>query len=368
MHPRLFVILIIVFVLAASLAGCRRATATPTPTTVAPAPTLAPPTPALDSSPLPTPTPSSANAFDGLAVALLTSGPVTDGGWNQAAFAGLQTLANQGATVANTENAAPGDQANLLRSYAEGGFDIIIGHGAEFGEALAEVAQEYPDIHFIQIGGAASNQGNLASFTFRSGEAAYAAGILAGLMMENGRLGGLGTVESPSSVADFTAFEQAAQHANPAVGDVPVAYAGNGAAEVSAAALNLFESGIELILAHDGVDQAAVSEAATEQGPTAFLIGWSYAPPPPPSASVLATVQQRVGQVLVAAVAAIRSGGMEWKAHTVGFGEGLQTLAPYASIVPVGVAAEVDAVIQALIDGKIVLDESGRVVTDEHHK
>lgn len=368
MRPRLFLSLVLALMLAALLAGCRSVTATPTPVTLVPAPTPAPPSPDSHPSPLPTPTPSPANAFAGLAVALLTSGPVMDGGWNQSAFAGLQTLAQQGATVANTENVAPGDQANLLRSYAEGGFDVIIGHGAEFGEALIAVAQEYPDARFIQIGGAASNPGNLASFAFRPGEAAYAAGVLAGLMMENGRLGGMGTVESPASAADFTAFEQGAQQANPAVGDVPIAYAGDGAAQASAAALNLFESGIELVLAYDGVAQGAVSEMAAGQGPAASLIGWSYAPAPPPSAPVLATVQQRVDQVLVAAVTAVQSGDMEWKHHAVGFGVGMQSLTPYASIVPAGVAAEVDAVIQAFVDGKIVLDESGRVVKDEHHK
>lgn len=366
MRPKSFLILALVLILAVALAGCRRSRLTPTPTVARPTAVASPTTPAI--SPLPTPAPTIASG--GPAVALLTSGPVNDGGWNQAAFEGLQALAEQGATIAHRQNVAEGDQVNLLRSYAEGGFDIIIGHGPEFGLALTTVAQEYPDVRFLQIGGTASNPGNLASYSFRPGEAGYAAGILAGLMVESGRLGGLGTVASAASAADFTAFEQAAQQVNPAVENVPVIYAGAAAEDATGrakdAAVNLYESGSELILAHGGIDATAVSEGAAEVSEEAVLIGWSYRPASPPAAPVLAVVQQRLDEVILAAVAAIEDGEMAWTSHTAGFAEGAHSLV-YADRTPAAVAAEVDAVIQALIDGKIVLDESGHVIEDSYH-
>lgn len=374
MRLRFLLFLVIAFTLPAWLAGCRRQPAMPTPTVRVPtaSPARPTPTPPPAFSPLPSPTPSPDGALAGLAVGLLTSGPVNDVGWNQAAFEGLQMLTEQGAAIANSENVAAGDQINLLRSYAEGGFDVIIGHGAEFSEALVAVAQEYPDAHFIQLGGTASNPGNLASFSFRPGEAAYAAGIVAGLMMESGRLGGLGSVESPNSAADFEAFRQGAQAVNASVTDLPVLYTGADAAHAKDIAINLFESGSELILAHAGIDPAIVSEAATEVSQGAYVIGWSFGSPAPAASPLVATIQQQVGEVLVAAVAAVKNGDMEWKNHVVGFGEGVynegvQNLTLNADVAPAGVAAEMDAVIQALIDGKIVLDEGGHVIKDDYH-
>lgn len=364
MRLKSFLILALVLILAVALAGCRGSRLTPTPTVARPTAVASPTTPAI--SPLPTPSPASTGALSELTVALLTSGPVNDGGWNQAAFAGLQALAEQGATIAHRDHVAEGDQVNLLRSYAEGGFDIIIGHGPEFGLALTTVAQEYPDVRFLQIGGTASNPGNLASYSFRPGEAGYAAGILAGLMVESGRLGGLGTVASAASAADFTAFEEAAKRVNPAVENVPVIYAG-ATGRAKDAAINLYESGSELILAHGGIEATAVSEGAAEVSEGAVLIGWSYRPASPPAAPVLAVVQQRVDEVILAAVAAIQQGEMEWKSHAVGFADGLQSLLPYADVVPADVSTEVDAAIQALIDGKILLDESGHVIEDSYH-
>lgn len=366
MPPRTPSILALVFALVVALGGCRSRPASPSP----PAPPATLPRPTAMASPLPTPAPTV--AAGGPAVALLTSGPVNDGGWNQAAFEGLQALAEQGATIAHRQNVAAGDQVNLLRSYAEGGFDIIIGHGPEFGLALTTVAQEYADVRFLQIGGTASNPGNLASYSFRPGEAGYAAGTLAGLMVESGRLGGLGTVASAASAADFTAFEQAAQRVNPAVQNVPVIYAGaagranDATGRAKDAAVNLYESGSELILAHGGIEAAAVSEGAAEVSEGAVLIGWSYRPASPPAAPVLAVVQQRLDEVILAAVAAIEDGEMAWTSHTIGFAEGAHSLV-YADRTPAAVAAEVDATIQALIDGKILLDESGQVIEDNYH-
>jgi hypothetical protein len=44
------------------------------------------------------------------------------------------------------------------------------------------------------------------------------------------------------------------------------------------------------------------------------------------------------------------------------------SLAPFNAAVPAEVAAEVNAVVEALASGQIVLDDAGNVVTDEYHK
>jgi basic membrane protein A len=307
--------------------------------------------------------------FSGLKVALLTSGPINDDGWNQTAYEGLLAVEGAGAEIANTENVAQADQLDLIRSYADQGFNVIIGHGFEYGDAMVQAAEEYPEISFLQIGGIAENGKNLASYVFRPGEGGYAAGIVAGMMVESGKLGGVGAVEIPTIAADFNAFKNAAMAVNPNVSDVPVAYTGSWVdiPKAKEAAIAQIDSGIELIMANGDNANVGAIEAAAENGAT-YVIGWTRDQSHLGPEVVLTNNEQRVDHILIDAINAIQDGSIEWTNHVVGFAEGAQTLSKFHPDVPEEVAAEAEAVIQAIIDGKIVLDDNGNVVTDEYHK
>ena len=89
-----------------------------------------------------------------LKAALLMSGVINDGGWNQSAYEGLVKLQDElGYEIAFTEKVQQADQANIMRDYAKKGFNLIVGHGFEYGDALVAVAAEYPEVKFAQVGG-----------------------------------------------------------------------------------------------------------------------------------------------------------------------------------------------------------------------
>ena len=77
MRPKSFLILALVLILAAALAGCRGSRLTPAPTAARPTAVASPTTAAI--SPLPTPSPASTRAVSCPEVALLTSRPVSEG-------------------------------------------------------------------------------------------------------------------------------------------------------------------------------------------------------------------------------------------------------------------------------------------------
>ncbi|MBE7474672.1 MAG: hypothetical protein DPW09_23980 [Anaerolineae bacterium] len=307
--------------------------------------------------------------FSNLKVAMLTSGPINDEGWNQTAYEGLKAVEAAGAEIANTENVAQADQLDLIRSYADQGFNVIIGHGFEFGDALTAAAEEYPEVSFIQIGGIAENGKNLVSYVFRAGEAGYAAGILAGYMSPTGKIGGVGAVEIPTIAADFNAFKQAAQVVNPEITDVPVAYTGSWVdiPKAKEAAIAQIDSGVDLIMANGDNANVGAIEAAKENGKV-YAIGWTRDQSHLAPELVLTSVEQRVDNILIEAMKEIGAGSIEWKNHVVGFAEQAQTLAPFNKVVPEEAANEVNAVVEALATGKIVLDDEGNVVTDDYHK
>lgn len=84
-------------------------------------------------------------AQDNERIALIMVGSISDGGWNQLAYEGLADLDAQGFDTAYVENVTQARIPEVVRGYADDGFDLIIGHGFEFGSAFTEIAPEYPD-------------------------------------------------------------------------------------------------------------------------------------------------------------------------------------------------------------------------------
>ena len=87
---------------------------------------------------------------EGLKVALLLSGAANDQGWNQTAYEGTQKACEKyGYELAYTENVEVADISAAFADYASAGYDVVIGHGYEFGDPALEVAETYPDTKFI---------------------------------------------------------------------------------------------------------------------------------------------------------------------------------------------------------------------------
>ena len=87
-----------------------------------------------------------------LRIALLLPGSLNDGGWNAAAYTGLMQLKDEGYDVAFTENVTIAGIEEAMRNYAYEEYDLIIGHGFEFGEPAMRVAPEFPDVNFFVSG------------------------------------------------------------------------------------------------------------------------------------------------------------------------------------------------------------------------
>ncbi|NJN97114.1 MAG: BMP family ABC transporter substrate-binding protein [Anaerolineales bacterium] len=180
----------------------------------------------------------------------------------------------------------------------------------------------------------------------------------------------MGAVEIPSIAADFNAFKIAAQTVNPAVEEVPVAYTGSWVdiPKAKEAAIAQIDSGVELIMANGDNANVGAIEAAKENGEV-YVIGWTRDQSHLAPELVLTSNEQRVDHILVDAMTQIKDGSVEWGNHIVGFAEGAQSFSEYNEVVPAEVAQEVDAVIEALATGKIVLDDTtGDVVKDDYHK
>ena len=151
---------------------------------------------------------ASPSSKDTFSVALLTPGPVSDAGWNAAAFDGLQlikkTLGSQTAIVQTT---SPADFEDAMRDFASRGFAVIFAHGFEYTDAALKVGKSFPKTFFIVTSGSGSSD-NVASVTFKIEEAAYVEGILAGKMTKTGVVGCIGGIELPAIHLTFNGFKK----------------------------------------------------------------------------------------------------------------------------------------------------------------
>ena len=150
-----------------------------------------------------------------LKVALCVSGAINDQGWNQAAYEGAKKACEKyGYELSYTENLGTADIAAAYNDYASSGYNVIIGHGFEFGDPALEVAVNYPDVKFICTEADATAD-NVASYVMACEQTAYVEGIIAANMTKSGKVGSIGPMQGDSLVKIINGFEDGAKSVNP---------------------------------------------------------------------------------------------------------------------------------------------------------
>ncbi len=169
---------------------------------------------------------ASALHASGFRVALLTPGPVSDAGWNAAAYEGLELIKNKlDAQTALVQTTSPADFEDSFRDFASRGFNLVFAHGFEYTDEALKVAQDFPNTYFVVSSGDASSR-NVASLTFNFDQATYMEGILAAGVSKTGVAGAIGGVELPSIKLTFEGFRRGFLSMRPD-GRVLVSYTGN---------------------------------------------------------------------------------------------------------------------------------------------
>lgn len=252
-------------------------------------------------------------------VALLLPGPVTDGGWSQLAYAGLQALAEDpGFATAYAENVSQANIPSVTRGYADDGYDLIIGHGFEFGSAFVEIAPEYPDINFFATTFQPQPEipANVQYVDAAYFPAAYAAGALAALMSESKVVGFVGGGDNPTQqgmMALFVAGAGQTVEGTTGLGVVTGDY--NDAAKGREASATMIGNGADVIWhAADvtglGAIEGAVAEDAKVLG--AYSDQLSLAPD-----NMGASLVMDLGQMVQTKATEVRdgtfAGGTEWR-------------------------------------------------------
>lgn len=293
-----------------------------------------------------------------LKVAMLLAGPISDQGWNATAYQGLVNIEkNLGAEVSFTENVAQSDFEEVFRGYATQGYDIIFGHGFQFGDAAMKVAPEFPDVKFVITSTDISQAPNVASLNNDNKQQGFLAGALAALLTEVNKVGVVGGMEIPSIQAYMTGFDKGAKYINPDI-TILATYTGDfyDAAKAKEVAAAMIQQGADII-AHDA-DSAGlgVIEACVE-GKTRVIGAISDQYELAPDYMVTSALSDLTKAIEVMA-AQIQSGEFEAKMYNYGIAEGTVGLAPYHNFedkVPQEVKDKMQQIMDDIVAGKIQL-------------
>lgn len=160
-------------------------------------------------------------------IALVLPGPITDGTFNSAANKGIEAAKKKyDIEVVVRENTDFAQIQDVLRSYAEEGYDMVIGHGFQFAEPVMAIHSDYPKTWFVVNTAQVSAEPNVASFDNRWGDAGYMAGAVAALYSKSGKIGHVGAIPVPVIEQYNLGFERGAKHMRPDV-QVLSAYVGS---------------------------------------------------------------------------------------------------------------------------------------------
>lgn len=166
--------------------------------------------------PVETPAEEPAEEAKPLKVAALMPGPINDMGWNATAYNGLLAIEEQfGAEISYVENVSSSDMEEVFRNFAIQGFNVVFGHGFEFGDPAERVAAEFPETTFVIISSNVTNGSNLSSVTFAAPQQGFIAGAMAALLTETDVVGGIGGMDIPPIRMPILGFIAGAEYVNP---------------------------------------------------------------------------------------------------------------------------------------------------------
>ena len=197
-----------------------------------------------------------------------------DQSFNDAAALGLDQAAEElGVETEDLEPTAGGEnREELLRLLAEEGFDLVIGVGFAFEEAVLSASADFPDTTFAIVD-AAPEGDNIEGLVFAEEQGSFLVGAAAALTSQTGNIGFVGGVEIPLIQKFQAGYEAGARAVNPDI-EIQVSYitqppdfAGfTDPARGKEVAASMFQGGADVVYHAAGGSGNGVFEAASEAG------------------------------------------------------------------------------------------------------
>jgi len=197
-----------------------------------------------------------------LKVAAIFATPIEEP-WDHQIHVALQKAEKElGIEYKWSEKVQAADFGRVMREYATGGMQLVLGDAFAAERESRRTAKEFPNVAFLFGSGAGPAEPNFGVFDNWIHEPAYLSGLIAGKMSKSGTVGAVAAMGIPEVNRLVNAFFAGAKEANPAV-KKKVTFIGSffDPPKAKEAAIAQIDAGVDVIYA----ERFGVIEAAADK-------------------------------------------------------------------------------------------------------
>ena len=297
-----------------------------------------------------------------LKIAFLTTTDETDLGWSKSVIDAANYVNLKYGFETNITRFTPyADTPRIMSDYAEKGFDIIWTMGAEYHHP--EVAEQYPNTHFVSINPWSEMPVNMIGITEVHWEGSYLAGVLAAHMTKTKAIGHIiGDNYVPLHMSAVS-FEAGIHSVDPSI-KFYLVYAGSwtdASLGYSIAQAMIEEHNVDIIMQEADVTGRGVVSACEDKGIMVIGVYGDQSALAP--ANTLTSVDLKTYVMLDTVVKIFQAGkwndygGKFWE---MGLAEGIVDLSPFHEFetkIPQAAIDAIEAARQGIINGTIQMPD-----------
>ena len=254
-----------------------------------------------------------------------------------------------------SENVANADAERVIREYATGGAQLLIGEAFSIEAAARKIAKEFPKVAFLMGSSGKPQAPNFSVFDNYIQEPAYLSGMIAGGVTKSNKIGMVGGYPIPEVNRLMNAFMAGAKAVNPKA-EFSVSFINSwfDPPKAKEAAFAMIDKGADVLYA----ERFGVSDAAKEKGKLAIgnVINTQDKYPDTVVASALwnfePTADRAIKLVKEGKFTAEDYGQYSMMKHK---GSELAPLGTFEKKVPADVVAKMRAAEKSIQDGKLVV-------------
>jgi len=254
-----------------------------------------------------------------------------------------------------SENVSNADYERVMREYATGGSNLIVGEAFAVEAAARKVAKDFPKVSFLLGSSGKVQEPNFSVFDNYIQEPAYLSGMVAGGVTKTNKIGMVGGFPIPEVNRLMNAFMAGATEVNPKV-EFTVSFINSwfDPPKAKEAAFAMIDKGADVLYA----ERFGVSDAAKEKGKLAIgnVINTQDKYPDTVVSSALWNMEPTIDRALKL----VKDG--KFKAEDYGSysmmkhkGSELAPLGTFEKKVPAEIAAKVKAKEKDILDGKFTV-------------
>jgi basic membrane protein A len=321
---------------------------------------------------------------DPFKVVYLVNGNLGDKGFYDSCAEGVKKLSEEYGVETKIIEMGRDEAAyeSYFRDVSEQDWDVIIAATWSVLEQFEEVAQDYPDQHYIFLDGNIGTP-NMIGITYKSNHTGFMAGALAALMLDvddpkinkdNRTLGFIGSVDT-TNINDFMiGYAEGIKYIDPTI-HMLSAYVGSfeDVATCLEMTTQLYNQGAEIVYTPTSQSQLGAVTASSDVDKYMITCDTDvYEQMVDADANLvrnlLSSSLKKAGESIVYAVTGVMDGTLEWgENYDLGLATdtvGLANDANYQALVPEEIRTRLEEIAQDVIDGKIEVS-SAYVMTAE---